>query len=61
MEPFLTPARPRMRREVAVELRRFAGRSLRDVGRLEVELRVDTRNARGRPVALRARAVARRL
>jgi hypothetical protein len=50
-----------MRREVAVELRRFARRSLRDVGRLEVELQVDTRNARGRPVALRARAVARRL
>jgi hypothetical protein len=48
-------------RAVPVALRRFARRSLREAGRLEVELRVDTRNARGHPVTLRARAVARRL
>jgi hypothetical protein len=48
-------------RTVPVALRRFARRSLREAGRLEVELRVETRNARGHPVTLRARAVARRL
>jgi RTX calcium-binding nonapeptide repeat (4 copies) len=48
-------------RAVPVALRRFARRSLRDAGRLDVELRVDTRNARGHPVALRARAIARSL
>jgi hypothetical protein len=48
-------------RAVPVALRRFARRRQRKAGRLEVELRVDTRNARGHPVTLRARAVARRL
>jgi hypothetical protein len=43
---------------VPVALRRFARRSLRAVGHLNVGLRVDTRDARGHPVALRAHAVA---
>jgi hypothetical protein len=48
-------------RAVPVALRRFARRRLDRVGHLRVRLRADTRDARGHPVALRARAVARRL
>lgn len=48
-------------RAMAVALRRFARRRVDRVGHLRVQLRADTRDARGHPVALRARAVARRL
>ena len=41
---------------VPVALRRFARRRLRDAGRLGVQLRVDTRDARGHPTVVRAHA-----